>query len=295
VTSPAELTAILLEACTAAGLTADGAEPIRLGENTIFRVCEGVVVRIARPGQQAAARREVAVSHWLNASGVVAVAAVADIQQPIEVGGRSVTFWEELRPHHHGSLIQVAAVLKRLHALPVPNDVLLGQLDPFVRLAERIKEAVTVPAEDGAWLQTRLSELKGRWEALVPDLPTCVVHGDAWSGNVVATDDGRIVLLDLERCAVGPPEWDLVSSAVKYVTYGRVDRAEYQAFCDAYGSDVTTWSDFPVLRDIRELRMTCYVAQQAATDKHFEHEARLRIDCLRGRRGTRPWTWTAAE
>jgi hypothetical protein len=40
----------------------------------------------------------------------------------------------------------------------------------------------------------------------------------------VAADDGQVILLDLERCSVGPPEWDLVSSAVKYVSYGRVVR-----------------------------------------------------------------------
>ncbi|PRY31701.1 phosphotransferase family enzyme [Umezawaea tangerina] len=45
------------------------------------------------------------------------------------------------------------------------------------------------------------------------------MHGDAWVGNVVATDDGQVVVLDLERCSVGPPEWDLVSTAIKYTSF----------------------------------------------------------------------------
>jgi len=294
-TTPPELTDILEAACAAAGLQADDAEPVRLGENAIFRLRGKIIARIARPGQQAAARREVAVSCWLNASGVAAVAAVEHIEQPVEVAGRSVTFWEELPRHQQGDLMQVARTLRRLHALPIPDDVPLGVLSPFVRLDERIKGALTIPDDDRAWLRARLNELEQQWVVLAPGLSACVVHGDAWAGNVVTTDDGQVILLDLERCSVGPREWDLVSTAVKYVTYRRIDRGQYRQFSDAYGFDVTNWHGFALLRDIRELRMTCYAAQQAAAHERLKHEAQLRVDCLRGRRGARPWPWTPAE
>jgi len=292
VTIPDDLAAILDAACARAALPSAGAEPIRLGENAIFRLPGGIVARIARAGQQVAAQREIAVSRWLNAAGVSAVAAWGDLEQPIEVKGRSVTFWEELPPHSSGSLPQVAAVLRQLHALPAPAGIDLGALDPFVRLRERIDQAVTLTEGDRAWLADRLAALERDWDALSPSMPTCVVHGDAWTGNVVATSDGRVILLDLERCSAGPPEWDLVSTAVKYVTFGQVTRAEYQRFCDSYGQDVTSWSGFPVIRDIRELRMTCYAAQQAAEHPQLASEASLRVACLQGRRGPRPWPWT---
>jgi hypothetical protein len=109
----------------------------------------------------------------------------------------------------------------------------------------------------------------------------------------MAAADGRVVLLDLERCSIGPHQWDLVSTATKFVTSGLINQAQYAQFCDTYGSDVTTWAGFNTLRDIRELRVTCYVAQLAAEHPRFQHEARLRIDCLRGRHGPRPWPWTA--
>jgi hypothetical protein len=289
------LHATLEQACAAVGLKAESAEPIRLGENAIVRLPGGIVVRVSRPGQQVAAQREVAVSRWLNDSGVPAVEAIRDIRQPVEMGECSVTFWHELPVHKHGTLAQVARVLKQLHALPLPTDPPLGRLDPFVRLAERINGARTVPDDDRAWLGGRLADMQGQWRALGPRLPACVVHGDAWAGNVVATDDGRVVLLDLERCSIGPLQWDLVSTAVKYVTYGRIDQAEYGQFCAVYGADVIEWNGFPLLRDTRELRMTCYVAQQAAVDRNFEQEAWLRVGCLRGQRGPRPWPWTPAE
>jgi Ser/Thr protein kinase RdoA (MazF antagonist) len=286
-----ELTAVLEAACAQAGLSADGAEPVRLGENAIFRLPGGIVARIARSGQLEAARREVAVSRWLNASGVAAVAARSGLDQPVDVNGRSVTFWDELPPHVPGSLPQVAAALRKLHALPVA-DVPLGPIAPFVRLRDRIAMAATLTGEDRAWLASRLTELVEEWAALHGSLSECAVHGDAWTGNVAATGDGRVILLDLERCSLGPPEWDLVSTAVKYVTFGQVTRSQYAQFCDAYGSDVTTWAGFQTLRNIRELRVTCYAAQQAVEHPSLAGEASLRVACLRGRHGPRPWQWT---
>lgn len=291
----ADFTAILDSACAKAGLNAAGAEPIRFGENAIFRLPGHTVARIARPGQQLAARREVAVSRWLNDSGIRAVAALTNVPQPVQVDDRSITFWEELPAHHHGSLIQVATVLKALHSLPVPGNIALGHLDPFVRLHERITEAITLDDDDRAWLNARARDLRARWAALPPGIPACVVHGDARTGNIVETTAGQVVMLDLERCSIGPPEWDLVSTAVKYGTYGYIGHLEYRAFCDSYGSDVMAWGGFTVLRDIRELRMATFVAQQASTQARFGDEASFRVACLRGRRGSRPWTWTPTD
>lgn len=289
-----EMIPILAEAGLAAGLDADGARLIRHGENAIYRLSSGVIARISQPGQQVAARREVAVSRWLNDSGVAAVAALGGIAQPVHVDDRAVTFWEELAPHQQGTPTQIARVLKMLHNLSVPEQVPIGSLDPFVRLEQRIR-AAAISEDDRIWLAEQLASLRDRWAALAPDLSTCVVHGDAWAGNVVATEDGRVVLLDLERCSVGPPEWDLVSTAAKYTSYGGVSRREYDDFTAAYGRDVIMWEHFDVMRDIRELRVTCYAAQQAAAHARFQREAALRIGCLRGKHGTRPWKWTAVE
>ena len=69
----------------------------------------------------------------------------------------------------------------------------------------------------------------------------------------MTTADKISVLLDLERCALGPPEWDLVSTAVTYVTTAGIDINEWDNYCEVYGYDVTTWEGFDILRDIREL------------------------------------------
>ena len=290
--SIATLQFVLTAACARVGLNPTGAEPIRLGENAIFRLPDRVVVRIARPGQLAAATKEVRVACWFAEHSVAAVRALDGVEQPVEVDGRAVTFWEELPPHRHGTVAEIADVLRRLHDLPVPTG-LLGPLDPSVRLAERIDAGTTLADDDRAWLHERLAALREQYRALPAGMPPTVVHGDAWSGNIVATDDGRTVLLDLERCSIGPPEWDLVSIALRRTSFAWLSELDYDAFCRRYGHDVTTWPGYGLLRDIRELRMALYRVQRAAEQPEDQAEAELRVSCLRGRRGTRPWTWAA--
>ncbi|MFI0743084.1 hypothetical protein ACH4PU_34175 [Streptomyces sp. NPDC021100] len=70
-------------------------------------------------------------------------------------------------------------------------------------------------------------------------------------------------------------------------------REQYGAFRRAYGVDVTLWSGYPVLAGIRELRMVSFALQIADEHAHARAEAQHRVDCLRGRKGPRPWTWTA--
>lgn len=282
---------VLRRACAAAGVDSDGAEVIRLAENAIYRLRGGVVARIARAGQSAAAVKEVNVARWLEDSDVSAVRVIRDIVQPVHVDGRAVTFWHELPPHEYGTTANVAAVLRELHKLPEPETFELPELAPFVRLAQRIESASTISAEDQHWLLGQLGDLQAAYDHLPPGLPRCVVHGDAWTGNVVVTADQTSVLLDLERCSLGPPEWDLVSTAVTYVTTAKIDRAEWAAYCEAYGYDVTTWEGFSILRDIRELRQTTMAVQVATADpRRYADQAAHRLACLRGQRGPRPWS-----
>ncbi|CAN3982153.1 phosphotransferase [Kitasatospora purpeofusca] len=286
--------ALLLNACAVAGLSAAGAEPIRIGENALWRLPHRIVARIGRPGQSTAAARELAVARWLNDCGVPAVHPLDDLREPLDVDGTPVTFWHELPPHRPGTAADIAPPLRRLHELPVPA-LPLGHLDPFVRLATRIAGAATLHDEQRQWLRFRLAELEATWSDLPAGLPASVIHGDAWRGNVAVTPT-TTYLLDFERTSLGPPEWDLTATAVGYGTFGTVSDSEYTAFCKAYGADVTTWTGYPVLRDIRELRVTCFALQHAAADPvRHQAEAHYRLACLQGENGPRPWGWTAVS
>lgn len=214
-----------------------------------------------------------------------------EVEQPVVVDGRPVTFWKEVPQHEPGSALDAANVLRALHCLPRPVNLDLGRLDPFVRLRDRIDAAVSLPIEDRRWLRDYQDDLSRQWAAgLHTAHAECIVHGDAWSGNIVTTPAGPLVM-DLERASIGPLEWDLVSIAVRNRTTGTISFAEYELFCEAYGYDVTTWSGYGLLAAIRELRIVSYAAQHSARNPAWQAEAVHRVNCLRGRSGPRPWTW----
>jgi aminoglycoside phosphotransferase len=280
---------VLGAACRIAGLDARQAEVIRLGENAIYRLPGGVVARIGRLGQRASAAKEVNVARWLESVGLPAVQPVPDVDQPVDIDGRPATFWRELPPHEHGTPAQVAGALRRLHAVGQPTAFDLPMIMPFVQLDERVDGATSLSDDDYAWMRAHLAKLQERYASVPVGLPHCVVHGDAWAGNVVHTSDRSTVFLDLERAAIGPPEWDLAHTAIKFSSFAWISAEQYGEFCDIYGYDVTKWGGFGLLRDIREFRMTCMAVQIASVDERYHAQAMHRLACIRGRRGPRPW------
>lgn len=281
--------AVLRAACQTVGLDHRGAEIIRSSENTLYRLPGGIVARVTRPGQLAAAEKEVRVSRWLVSVDVPVVEALTDVEQPVAVYGRAVTFWRELPAHRYSTIPELAAVLRRLHGLPAP-DFELPAIAPFVRQRERITEATALSADDREWLLRHLANLETRFADLPAGKPWCAVHGDVWAGNVVVVDDGPI-LLDLERFAYGPPEWDLTSIAVDYTTFGDMTAGQWAQFAQSYSYDVTTWNGFDVLRDSRELRKVTFALQMAAERPDLAGQATYRLECVQGKHGPRPWGW----
>jgi aminoglycoside phosphotransferase (APT) family kinase protein len=249
-----------------------------------------MVARIARPGQQAATAKEVRVAQWMAEHDILAVRPVTE---PVIIGDRAVTIWHELPSHRPGRYVDVATALRRLHALTPPEWI--PPLAPFVRTAARIEHATTLTDDDRSWLTSHLTNLERRYTTELPaGLPHAVIHGDAYGGNIVIVrDTGTATMLDLERVAVGPPEWDLTSTAV-HLGFEWINRDDYAKFCQAYGRDVTGWDGYELLRDIRELRITTWIAQLAVDQPRYRDEANNRVASLRGQNGPRPWSWTAA-
>lgn len=106
---------------------------------------------------------------------------------------------------------------------------------------------------------------------------------------IIRTSDGQAVLIDLDGFAIGPPEWDLTLTAVYYDRMGWHTAEEYAAFTDAYGFDVMAWPGYPVLRDIRELIMVTWLAQNTGESHEIAGEVAKRIADLRRGDGRRDW------
>jgi hypothetical protein len=81
--------------------------------------------------------------------------------------------------------------------------------------------------------------------------------------------------------------------ASEYDSFRWITAEQYQSFVDAYGYDVLSSPAYPWLRDVRELRMTSWLANKADQSQAIKDEVGHRIACLRGDRGPRPWNWSA--
>ncbi|MFQ6268715.1 phosphotransferase enzyme family protein [Kutzneria viridogrisea] len=258
----------------------------------LYQLPNRIVARIGRPGTYEIALRELQASRWLATSGFPVVRAL-DVHQPTLVEDRPVTWWELLPEHRSATPSELGAVLRDLHALPLPAETPLPEHNPLRGLSTSICGASTVSAADRSWLLSHLHDLEKRYRELPEGLPRCVVHGDAWQGNVAVIPQRRPVVLDLDHVAIGRPEWDLIPLAVDRMDFQRISEAEYRAFVTAYGGfDVTTWPGYRPLADICELRWLCFALTKADSNKRAAAEAEHRLSCLRGDI-PRPWTWSA--
>lgn len=274
-------TRTMQHACEAVGLSSEDAELIRLGENAIFRAGQPpVIVRIAR-GQafRDSARKEVAVARWLEEEGIRAARVwPTQDEQPLDVNGSPVTFWEFLdgRRGSPDDIVSLAGILRDLHSRAVPRSFELPAEDILGRVLPRI-ESSPIPDEDRRYLTDLVKELREAVDGLSFPLDVAVTHGDAHVQNLMVVDD-QPILIDFERVAVGQPEWDLAMTATEYATAGWWTAEQYQAFSERYGFDVMTWSGFDVLRRVHELKMTTWLMQNMdeSAEIHAEYGARMR-------------------
>ena len=286
----ADASVTLAEACAQAGIRSKGAQLIRLGENAIFRLAhERIVVRIGRSADVLDdAQKEVAVARWLRDAGLPAAEPTAHAQ-PIMVRDRPVTFWELIEDSGLRATIgDLAAILRNLHSLPVPPGLPLPEFDIFGRVFERIAHSRDLDDMDREFLTAYLHQLREAYRDLDFVLPAAAIHGDAHQSNLIRRPDGRIVLIDFERFAFGPPESDLAVTATEHLIGWHSD-ADYAEFCKVYGFNVTDWQGFPVIRAINELKMTTWLMQNVRESDRIAREFRTRLASLQDSGSPRNW------
>jgi hypothetical protein len=141
--------------------------------------------------------------------------ASARVNQPVEADGRVVTFWESVsRETVYAPIRDVAALIKRLHELARPVDVVLPELQPFGSPGDRLPQFAGLPPADAQFLRQRIDWARKAFPLVPFTLPPGPIHGDANVGNVICDDHGQAVLIDLDSFATGAREWDLIQTAL---------------------------------------------------------------------------------
>ncbi|MGW0195908.1 phosphotransferase enzyme family protein [Nonomuraea sp. NPDC003201] len=275
----------LVAACEHAGLDSRGAVPIRLGENALYRLVSApVVVRIARSVDLLSdVRKEVAVANWLEEADFPGVRLFPDCPQAAVHEGRVVTFWLYMDSGGPApGFADLVVMLRQLHDVPKPVDLVLPLFDPLARVEDRLDNASSVGDEDLEFLRQRVKDLYVEYNTLDFALPAGHIHGDGHKNNLLRRTDGRVILLDFEAFAWGPREWDLCTGiGIPFRGFRWVSTDEYAQAVDAYGFDITEWAGFHTLRRIRETTMTTWLMQNVDQSPEIRAEFDRRVASLR--------------
>ncbi|MFD1148749.1 aminoglycoside phosphotransferase family protein [Saccharothrix hoggarensis] len=288
--TPDALTAVLERLCAELGLAHRGARLVKFTSNAVFDLpAERVVVRIVGSmNLRHRAHKVVEVARWLAAHDVPAVRLVEDVPQPLEVGDHLATLWHTVpsggRPVDGRDL---GRVLRQVHALPAPAFE-LPRWTPLDDVRRRIADAEELSAPDRRFLEDRCAAVEHRLAGVRTVLPPGVLHGDAHLGNLIPSPDGPVIC-DFDSTSLGPREWDLSTLPVGVARFGHPARW-YRQLADEYGFDVARWTGFPVLREVRELKLTTSVLPIMRSHPGVRDELHRRLKALRAGDTTTPWT-----
>ncbi|MFE5571243.1 phosphotransferase enzyme family protein [Amycolatopsis japonica] len=281
----------LLEACKAAGISAESAKLVRMGENAMYRLPGKIMARIGRSLE--ASRKEARIAKWLDGENFPAVRLFAGMTRPIRAGHFHVTFWDFITETPPAPTSRdLGRVLRALHALAPSPDLDLPPFRPLPKVADRLKALPSgqISTADIDFLWSRCDLLQRDFDRLTFKLPRGPIHGDAHNGNLLRDQAGVVRLLDFEDFSHGPREWDVSVAATRFDAFGWMTRREYEDYVEEYGFDPLQWTGYPVLRAIRELNMTTWLMQQVGQSSKVDQEIHKRIDDLRDDQFPRRWS-----
>jgi len=312
----AELRDRLTEVCRHVGISADTAVLIKYTMNAVWRVGD-YVIRLGH-GEHARtlAHRITVVATDLERRQIPTIRLARDLApDPVTAGPWTATVWQYVAAAHDDPWpVDLAAPLHALHAVD-QLDVPLPAWDPVAKIRRRLANAASLSADRVAemdrWARAELGMSAGQLLAVLGDwcndihrqlpgiawhLPAGPLHGDAHTGNVLLrriparpAADPTALLCDLDGISQGPREWDLLPTAHGTVRFGR-PRAAYDAFAEAYGFDILTWSGWPLLSRLRELQLVTSVLDSLAGRPAIADEAALRLRSLFADDATVVWT-----
>ncbi|MFX0578240.1 phosphotransferase family protein [Nocardia nepalensis] len=291
--------AALSQACEARGLDSTGAELIHHSSNAVY-----VLPRHAAVGRVSTneadpdrPRRTYAVTQWLTARHKFGATAPLPNVEPVRVNGYTVGFWQyypQLPDTSGPTSKELGGLLRSLHDLPTP-EIELQRWTPLASLRGALLEdraTGTISDKERSWLLRRIDEIRKELSELDWPLGVGLIHGDAWAGNLLwdsRTNPVRAILGDWDWVSIGPREVDLIPTWHAAVRYGR-DETWVQNFIEEYGYDLSQWSGYRVLLDMRDLVQVTGPLRRATASAEHADRLQQRIDDIRAGNRTTSWS-----
>ncbi|GAB2940609.1 aminoglycoside phosphotransferase family protein [Micromonospora polyrhachis] len=261
------------------GVPVNDARLIRLTNNAVFALpSAGLVIRITRSHQlHDRVHKVVRLAQWFAQIDAPTIRLAPDIAQPVQVGNLLASVWRYVPSAPQEPTVEnLGTVLREFHALGAPPFP-LAAWDPVRDARLRISDAEALSDSHRALLLGWCNRLAPQVAALNRRSgEQQLIHGDAHVGNLLCQPIGHVVLCDFDATCIGPWQADLAAVAVGEARFGRT--AAHSVLAAAYGYDVTTDPDWPLLRDARELKMIAAAVPLLASSAGIaaEFDTRLR-------------------
>ena len=190
---------------------------------------DAVIVRISNAAEallQIDRRSEAAVLQLVAAANLGPEVLVCDLARRVLVTRDLGGTWDEQDARLHSNLSRLGALLRYLHALPLPTDV------RRVDLVETLRGYLLALDERGhrSRLNDEATRTRGEHAALALKQRSqeCLCHNDVHHLNII--DNGRLRLIDWEYSGIGEGMFDLASVCV----YHRLDKRERDLLLSSY-------------------------------------------------------------
>ncbi|WP_405092616.1 aminoglycoside phosphotransferase family protein [Micromonospora sp. NBC_01392] len=284
------MTRAMREIATGLGVPTDDAQLLRLTNNAVFALPRsGIVIRIARTHRlRERVTKVVQLARWFADIDAPSVRLAPEVAQPVEVGDLTASVWTYVPGNASAPTVEdLGSTLRCFHALDSP-PFSVAAWDPIGDARRRLVDADGLSSEDHDYLMAWCDRLEPQIAALSQRSERTLIHGDAHVGNLLREPSGRVVFCDFDSTCIGPWQVDLAAVAVGTARFGAVEACG--RLTNAYGCDITSDSDWTVLREARELKMIAAAAPLLASSSAVADEFAVRMRSIEQVDSTRRWT-----
>jgi len=269
---------------------------LRKGNNYIFHaVDEGIVIRLSKPGSDLDyISKEMDLARFLHNKGVPVVPPVQLPINPISSNAGVLSFWSFINSYENGQIDfgEFGNLLRKFHTVSNLSGISLPLWNGLGAIATRLSSFTAENSSERSGLQFMVKKFT-QIENIIADKLShiyenrTIIHGDAWNRNTLRTQNG-LVLLDFERVAVGPREWDLVPTMLSAKRFG-LEKDKLSLFLEAYGREDVDQLTLDILIQLPELWVITFLFQNCSNSPVHREELQKRLHSIQNPQDDTAW------